>query len=243
MTEAEWLACADPEPMLLHLVDKGSDRKLRLIAVACCRRLWPQYKDERSRAMLEMAERYADRQASEEEYSAAYHAAGQAEEADEDPKAADSVVAASYDPYFWRSPIGNPFGLYSRPLAKHAERASDGVASHVADEATNPGLPLAEYNAAWQARYAEELSCHCVLLRDIIGNPFRPVQADPRWLTPEVVALAQAIYEQRTFDRMPQLAALLRGAGCDHQEILDHLSGPGPHARGCWALDLLTGRS
>src|SRR5207237_4491682 len=101
----------------------------------------------------------------------------------------------------------------------------------------------AEYNAAWEARYAEELAFHCMLLRDIIANPFRPVQADPGWRTPEVVALARAIYEQRAFDRMPQLAALLRGAGCGNQEILDHLSGPGPHVRGCWALDLASGRS
>lgn len=34
MTEAEWLACADPTPMLEFLRGKVSDRKLRFIALA-----------------------------------------------------------------------------------------------------------------------------------------------------------------------------------------------------------------
>ena len=36
MTEAEWLGCEDPKPMLLAIMDSGSGRKLRLFAVACC---------------------------------------------------------------------------------------------------------------------------------------------------------------------------------------------------------------
>ena len=35
MTEAEWLACADPMPMLEFSRDKASDRKLQLFTVAC----------------------------------------------------------------------------------------------------------------------------------------------------------------------------------------------------------------
>src|SRR5262249_42891801 len=62
MTEAEWLACQDPAPMLEFLRGKASDRKLRLFAVACCRRVeflldapFPV-----TRQALRQAERFAD---------------------------------------------------------------------------------------------------------------------------------------------------------------------------------------
>ncbi len=80
------------------------------------------------------------------------------------------------------------------------------------------------------------------LLRDIFGNPFRPVAFDPAWLTSTVSALATGIYTERAFDRLPILADALQDAGCDNEDILSHCRGPGPHVRGCWAVDLLTGR-
>ena len=55
--------------------------------------------------------------------------------------------------------------------------------------------------------------------------------------------LAAGIYEERDFslERMGVLADALEEAGAD-AVLLDHLRGPGPHTRGCWVLDYLTGR-
>jgi hypothetical protein len=74
------------------------------------------------------------------------------------------------------------------------------------------------------------------------GTPFRPVSVDPAWPTSTVIALAQGIYDQWAFDRMPILADALEEAGCTNADILDHCRGPGPHVRGCWAVDLLLGK-
>jgi hypothetical protein len=44
------------------------------------------------------------------------------------------------------------------------------------------------------------------------------------------------------FDQMPVLADALQDAGCDNTDILNHCRQPGEHVRGCWVVDLLTGR-
>ena len=77
------------------------------------------------------------------------------------------------------------------------------------------------------------------LLRDIFGNPFRPLALDPAWRTFNVVALARGMYESRDFSAMPILADALQDAGCEDEEILGHCRGPGPHVRGCWPVDLI----
>jgi hypothetical protein len=83
----------------------------------------------------------------------------------------------------------------------------------------------------------------CGIIRDIFGNPFRPVAFDPSWRTVAVVALATSIYEERAFDRMPILADALEDAGCDNADIIGHLRDPNAtHVRGCWALDLVLGK-
>ncbi len=82
----------------------------------------------------------------------------------------------------------------------------------------------------------------CGMLREVFGNPFRPASLDPRWLTPTVVDLARAIYEDRVFERLPILADALMDAGCDNEAILQHCRGPGPHVRGCWVVDAILGR-
>jgi hypothetical protein len=91
--------------------------------------------------------------------------------------------------------------------------------------------------------FEHERAAQISLLRDIFGSPFRPVTLDPSWLTSTVTALAHGIYADRAFDRLPILADALQDAGCDHPDVLAHCRGPGPHARGCWVVDLILGKS
>jgi hypothetical protein len=186
--EKQWTTAKNPRNMLRLLHGKASQRKLRLFAAACCRRIWGQLTDERSRRAVEVGERLADA------------------------------------------------------------------------EATTKGRPAAEYatmhRAWWAAWNSAEAACkhagakaQADLLRCIIGNPFRPVTLSPGWRTPQVVALAQAAYDQRelpagTLDlaRLAVLADALEDAGCSDELLLGHLRGGGVHVRGCFAVDAVLGR-
>ncbi len=77
------------------------------------------------------------------------------------------------------------------------------------------------------------------LFQEVYGNPFEPVTLNHSWLTTTVQALANGIYEEKAFDRMPILADALHDAGCDNEDILNHCRQPGEHVRGCWVVDLL----
>jgi hypothetical protein len=97
-----------------------------------------------------------------------------------------------------------------------------------------------------------ECTAQAALLRDIFGNPFRPISPSPAvltWNDATVVRLARAAYDERhmpagTLDngRLAVLSDALEEAGCMDQDILGHLRGPGPHVRGCWPVDLLLGK-
>jgi hypothetical protein len=166
----------------------------------------------------------------------------------------------------------------------------------------------------------DPLPARAALLRDVVGNPFRPVTLPrgpakecPRcegdgwvatpdglyasrasckmcggkgtlnafspcpWFTPAAVGMAARVYGERDWAALPILADALEDAGCPSQEkcprcagtprglpagpgrgwvtcpvclgalraphhLLAHLRGPGPHVRGCWAVDLILGK-
>lgn len=266
MTESEWLACDDPAPMLRHLTrephrgpgaagnnlrpaPRPSPRKLRLFAVCCCRAVWGLLGDPRSRTAVETAERYADGQATREALVQAWHAGWRVANRPPlpSPLTLSTLAAAAAASTCHPDPDHLP-GYVTHDLRRAARRQN-----------------LAGATAAAQA----------ALLRDLCGNPFRPLPLAPpdywiglpyppgplfrvprTWLTPTVSPLARAAYEDRLPDglldpfRLLVLADALEEAGCDSCAVLHHLRGlepcgtplRGPHARGCWALDLVLGK-
>ena len=121
-------------------------------------------------------------------------------------------------------------------------RAASCSAAHALAEAWHVAASLPRGTVLEKAvRFAEE-AVHASLLRDIFGNPFRSTTLEPSLLTPEIVALARTIYEQRALSRIPDLADALEAAGCMDAEVLGHLREPGPHVKGCWVVDLVLGK-
>jgi hypothetical protein len=98
-------------------------------------------------------------------------------------------------------------------------------------------------HSSWKTGWEDAVRVQPLLLRDIFGNPFRPVAADPNWLTADVIALARGIYDDKAFDRMPILADALQDAGCVNEDVLSHCRTAQVHARGCWVVDLLLGKA
>jgi hypothetical protein len=155
----------------------------------------------------------------------------------------------------------------SRGAVETAERFADGQATATELRVAQRSISQLLTSADWAAYYAAgalvwwhgathavaamgtataeraESAAQCTILRDLLGNPFRPVSFDPSWRTPDVRSLAEGIYEERAFDRLPYLADALEDAGCTDPAILGHCRDKGTeHYRGCWVVDLLTGR-
>jgi hypothetical protein len=196
VTEAEWLECRDPLPMLDLVSGTAGGRKLRLFAAACSRRAWGRL-DDLGRAAVEAAEQFAD-------------------------------------------------GLAGADALRAARLACRGAGAAAAWYAAATRPAVAARNAALSALAGAdpraERAAQAGLLRCVLGNPFRPVTVGLTWLTPAVVALARHVYESGDFTPMATLADALQDAGCDNDEVLDHCCNPGPHARGCWVVDLVLGK-
>jgi hypothetical protein len=236
MNESEWLACTSPYEMLecLRMRRKASDRKWRLFTCACWRGIWHILTDDRSRQAVEVAEQFADGAATNEQLDTAWAAAAVA-------RAAEAVTPA------WdaaRDSVRNPRA--AEAAAEAAADAAAGAAADAAEAAVGGGAEAlrAREGASDHARAAAE-KAQCDLLRDIFGNPFRPAALDPSvlaWNDGTVRRIAQGIYEERAFDRLPILADALLDAGCDDEDLIQHCRSAGPHVCGCWAVDLLLGK-
>ncbi|OWK44457.1 hypothetical protein [Fimbriiglobus ruber] len=216
MTEAEWLACDDTETLLNFL--RGRDRrKLRLFFCALGRRFWDLTKSPLTRSAIEMGERIADGAIAEDEV---------------DRIREELRIKRPYSSGFEDEVIGNEFRSTVLTTAEHLALT---LWVKETRDSGRRALPRT-FRHVVKKQQAE-------ILRDIFGNPFRPVRPGSWWLTPTVQSLAFGIYQDRAFDRLPILADALEEADCDNLEILAHCRGDGPHFRGCWVVDLLLEKS
>jgi hypothetical protein len=226
MTEEEWLQATDPQPMLEFLRGKASDRKLRLVCCALCRAVEHLLTDKRYRAALDVAERYADGQASVSELRRARGVVVKASDHIEDYEWSEDKqgMLCALNAVSWAT-------LQREPPDPPAFLA--GCAAGSAKNASVwEGSPETEIHASQSA-----------LLRDILGPlPFRSITLNPVWLTWHaglLVSMARQIYDSRDFRDMPILADALEEAGCTNQDILGHCRSGSEHVRGCWVVDLL----
>jgi hypothetical protein len=223
MTEAQWLNSTSPEAILNLLTKSASERKLRLYAIGCCRRIWRLMTDDRCRHAVEMAQRFVDERIGESELAAAGQMA--------------STVARVW------GDIGSPVARSSYALGGAAWSATRSPAWVAAWDAAWDARMVArdhlpgtdwEQERAWQAG----------LLLDLFPYPLRPVRIDPHWLIRNdgaVQNLARVIYDEDRFGDLPILADALEEAGCNQREILDHCRARQPHYRGCWVVDAVLG--
>jgi hypothetical protein len=124
--------------------------------------------------------------------------------------------------------------------ASRAEAVHSGVVWACRAEARSAAESWADCKGLTRPRRAARAE----VLREVFG-PRSPVLLDPgvlAWQAGLAVRLAEGLYEERAFERLPILADALEEAGCADDRVLSHLRGPGRHARGCWALDAVLGR-
>jgi hypothetical protein len=253
VNEQQWLACTDARPMLEFLRPRvsPSERKHRLFGCACVRRLWPLLADERIRTAVEVAEEYVDGQleigVKQRAQRNAHDAAGALhlrvrQTATADARRSCEVGATAASAAFVLLQEGSVWGYQT------AGQTAGACAAMYAVVATK--FAARASGAAGRPAAKSERAAQCLLLRDVFGNPFRQLpRVNPwslRWNGATVKKLADACYTERhlpegTLDncRLAILADALEEAGCIEGELLGHLRGPGPHVRGCWALDVL----
>jgi hypothetical protein len=236
VTEAEWLNAIDPQELMRFVQASGTHngRRCRLFACACVRLIWGLLPHPACREAVEAAEEYADGAAGAE-------------------RLADALTGLRSlpDRRGWRrSALNAALAVaFEVPEGYDWRRASS--AAHAALDAAVQHAGPAE---AMRAARREGERAQAALLRDIIGNPFRPRPVvDPAWLSwcgSTVRSLAEAAYQQRelpsgTLDavRLAVLADALEDAGCSDAQLLSHMRLPGPHVRGCHAVDAVLGKA
>jgi hypothetical protein len=257
MTEAEWLACEDPNRMLEFLQGNASARKFRLFACACVHKTC--VFDAACRAAIGIAERFADGLAVGGEVQAICQALGDVTwAANRAHDVAQTAHQRQEEVQQWlRGSIGEvTIGLFRTTLA--AAALARELTYHSAGIEVRLWMDVDEFMTAqmfenhpsnlWDRDSYESDPCEGDLewllvrrrqadfLSDIIGNPFRPLPPRPEAIAP----LAEQIYAG-AWDQMPILGEWLQEHG--YWSEGEHCLDPSiRHVKGCWVVDWATGK-
>lgn len=248
MTEHEWLTATQPTPMLRGLEHLGrlSARKHQLWLCACLKRLGRLLTDPRLRAAVVARDMYADDLITTHQLrnaeAAAQHAVAEMPTTSSFGTGVDGIKVAAA-PVWAASAV---LSAVEEPLQLNS--ISVPIISAVRCDAAR--ALQHKITAEWAKAVRDaEWAAQAELVREIFGNPFRPLPLDRSCSKPTVNALALTIYDEQDrpaglFDaqRMAVLADAVEEAGCDDAELLAHLRSGGDHPRGCWAVDLVLGR-
>jgi hypothetical protein len=243
MTEAKWLACREPRAMLDAIKERVPVRKMRLVGAACCRRIQHLFHDPACHRGVEVAERYADGEVTDDELFDAGRTVGMLKE---------GTYTLGGLPTLW---LNRPAVMSGHAVLELLETDArllvdgSGTVAYRAEQAAFDGayekVGTRDLRASKKGQSAQkaERTAQVRLIRDVFGNAFRPVTLSPAWRTDTAVSLAKQMYELRDFSSMPILADALQDAGCDSDDVLNHCRGPEPHVRGCWVVDLVLEKS
>jgi hypothetical protein len=256
--EERWLTSTDPEEMLRLLPSAAEARKLCLFAIGCARRARDLLADSQHdsscagepfdsvdrlcETLLATSEEVVDGPAAQQKLVHGHRVLAMMLEvtrpiADKGP-ALRLCHAVSWSVHAACQGSFNRDGLLPGELLWRARQsATYAVQAFIQKALIQTPQDMIRFVEFSVARV--ESAHQAGLLRETVGNPFCPSALDPSWRTDTVARVARSVYDDRRFDELPVLADALEDAGCTNKEILDHLRGPGPHERGCWALNLL----
>lgn len=246
MTESDWLSTDSPIALFRQVRTRLSARKLQLLACGCCRLFEAVFTPEQ-RAHLSAVERHADGLADRSEYQAAVDEFGR-HSVEQVLQTPTGIIASGASASPASALAQALMAVVSTPADFGLERVLVWLPS-VAARVAGPGEKAA---ASQKARRAM-----CGVFREVVGNPFRErVAAGPGWtaagggaawwmikVSETARSIALGVQAEQAFDRLPILADALEDDGCADGDLLSHLRSTSHHLRGCWAVDLVLGKS
>ena len=235
--EQAWRAATSCSELLAVETDI-SDRKWRLFAIACVRKVLALCPEPWHREAFEQTEIIVDGPS---------------------PGAPCKGIPEVWEGYSWLEhwsiwDTWYPRPNSPRPSPSPEERAAENALIYLAHwpegkNARHPTfqnvlLALAPGDGADAAQKREEHDGRFTdVLDEIAGDPFGWIDFDPNWRTFNAMCLARTIYATQDYSLMPILADALQDAGYDVDDILNHCRAPGAHMRGCWVVDLVLGKA